>query len=191
MVVDWTQVLVTLAIGLPLSLPAIGTFILSLRNGWKTDAVTKAVIGTPATVDTPAVAGLADKVDHNTAITVGAKNQVVSAVVEQMSASNDGFDSIAKSLNGGLDAKIKKVVQEEVAVLHEAFKLHGECDDKNMKMIGDRMDFMLQQIGLAEKEARHNIAQLKQNQQFREDVDNNREAIEKMQAEQKTKETKP
>ncbi len=96
--IDWTQVLVALAAGLPATIVAAGALVTSWRNSNKTDAV-----------------GV--KVDDNTKITravgvaavTNAQTAATSAAAAK-SATESMAQDVKKKLNGGIDAAVKEAV---------------------------------------------------------------------------------
>lgn len=114
--VDWTQVLVALAVGLPATIAAIGAVITTLRTS--------------------------RKVDENTKLTrEGSARAVTNAAVAADAASGAKIaaESLAKNLdrklNGELDARIEAAVKAGVDTVLAALTEHTNQDEQNMSEI--------------------------------------------------------
>jgi len=113
---DWTQVVVALAVGLPATLAAIGAIIQGLRNSSKIDENTKLTkLGT-------------------TEATVNAKTAAQAAHSAKVAA-----ESLSKSFDGELDVRIKNVVASAVDPLRSELKAHAAQDERNMVEIRDTL----------------------------------------------------
>lgn len=90
--IDWTQVLMALAVGLPATVTAVGAILLGWHNG--------------------------RKIDDNTIITrAGAVASAANAKVAAIAASSaeSKVDDLAVQMNGKLEARVRAIIREELA----------------------------------------------------------------------------
>lgn len=121
--VDWTPVLIAFAAGLPATIAAIGAFLISWRNGQKSDDIKTAI-------------------DDNTSMTelgTAKATSTAKAAATAATSAAEGIDDLKLQLNGKLEVKISEIVKSHFEPLVEAFKRHDECDQKNMKEIRDAL----------------------------------------------------
>lgn len=113
MAVDWTQVLVALAVGLPATIVAAGTLLQGLRT--------------------------ARKLAENTELTKVSSEQATLNAQVAASAATDAkattehlAESIHRQLNGDLDKRIKDAVDAGVKTVLDALAAHTAQDEQNM-----------------------------------------------------------
>ena len=72
-----------------------------------------------------------NKIDANTVLTAKTTAAAVDAAKDAKIAAQD----LSKQMNGALDDRINRIVQQHVAPLLKAFKEHNDQDDRNMASI--------------------------------------------------------
>lgn len=110
--VDWTQVFVAVAVGLPATITAAGAVYMSWRN--------------------------AKKIDDNTTITkAGTTAATVNAKIAANSANeaSDKANALAAQLNGAMDVRISSIVKTHLEPVQSLIKDHIEQDERNMAEI--------------------------------------------------------
>lgn len=110
--VDWTQILIALAVGLPATITAAGAVLLGWHNS--------------------------KKIDTNTEITKRGTHEAAANAIdaaEAASSAKEAADRLSRTLNGDLDIRIKNAIDAAVAPIHVAIETHAGHDEKNMEEI--------------------------------------------------------